>query len=598
MARSESRTEQARESTREISLHGLGIAPGIAIGPAYLVKPGVENVPYYNLMPDAVADELLRLEGAVAKSRKQIDRLREKSSALPQAAAEEIGFLLEAHAAMLGGSRLVRGITRRIAEDRINAEAAVVAEIQVISDSFAGLEDSYIASRAKDVREVGMRVVRNLIDYTYKAFSGVPLGSIILAEELTPADTALLDPARIAGLATVLGGAEGHTAIMARALGLPTVLGIAGIVESARTGDTVIVDGGRGIVVLNPSPEKLAEYREEAVALDTERRTLKRLRKLPAISRDGVTVTLRANIELPSEAANVIDSGAEGVGLLRTEFLFMNRRDLPSEDEQYQAYRAIVEKMDGMPVPLRTLDVGGDKLAPAFGRDSFSSDNPALGLRAIRLSLKEPRLMEAQFAAMLRSGAHGPIRIMLPMISRLEELRLARASLMRVARRLKRKGVPIADPLPPLGIMVEVPAAALSAEGLATQADFFSIGTNDLIQYTLAIDRSDEQVAHLYDPLHPAVLRLIQMTTQAALAARIPIAVCGEMAGDPRFIPLLVGMGVRELSASPPKIPFMKRRIRNLAVSGAVARARAVLEQPDSTSIAQLLDAFNAGEAD
>jgi phosphotransferase system enzyme I (PtsI) len=598
MARSESRTEQARESTREISLHGLGIAPGIAIGPAYLVKPGVENVPYYNLMPDAVADELLRLEGAVSKSRKQIDRLREKSSSLPQAAAEEIGFLLEAHAAMLGGSRLVRGITRRIAEDRINAEAAVVAEIQVISDSFAGLEDSYIASRAKDVREVGMRVVRNLIDYTYKAFSGVPLGSIILAEELTPADTALLDPARIAGLATVLGGAEGHTAIMARALGLPTVLGIAGIVESARTGDTVIVDGGRGIVVLNPSPEKLAGYREEAVTLDKERRTLKRLRKLPAISRDGVTVTLRANIELPSEAANVIDSGAEGVGLLRTEFLFMNRRDLPSEDEQYQAYRAIVEKMDGMPVTLRTLDVGGDKLAPAFGREGFSSDNPALGLRAIRLSLKEPKLMEAQFAAMLRSGAHGPIRIMLPMISRLEELRLARASLMRVARRLKRKGVPIADPLPPLGIMVEVPAAALSAEGLATQADFFSIGTNDLIQYTLAIDRSDEQVAHLYDPLHPAVLRLIHMTTQAALTARIPIAVCGEMAGDPRFIPLLVGMGVRELSASPPKIPFMKRRIRNLTVCGAVARARAVLEQPDSASIAQLLDEFNAGEAD
>ncbi|WP_445680065.1 phosphoenolpyruvate--protein phosphotransferase [Radicibacter daui] len=586
------------DSTREISLHGLGIAPGIAIGPAYLVKPGVESVPYYNLMPDAVADELARLEGAVAKSRKQIDRLREKSSALPQAAAEEIGFLLEAHASMLGGSRLMRGITRRISEERINAEAAVVAEIQVIADSFAGLEDSYIASRAKDVREVGMRVVRNLIDYTYKAFSGVPLGSVILAEELTPADTALLDPARIAGLATVLGGAEGHTAIMARALGLPTVLGIAGIVESAHTGDTIIVDGGRGIVVLNPSPEKLAAYREEAVALDKERRTLKRLRKLPAISRDGVTVTLRANIELPSEAANVIDSGAEGVGLLRTEFLFMNRRDLPGEDEQYQAYRAIVEKMAGMPVTLRTLDVGGDKLAPAFGHESFSSDNPALGLRAIRLSLKEPKLMEAQFAAMLRSGAHGPIRIMLPMISRLEELRLARASLMRVARRLKRKGVPIADPLPPLGIMIEVPAAALSAEGLATQADFFSIGTNDLIQYTLAIDRSDEQVAHLYDPLHPAVLRLIQMTTQAALTARIPIAVCGEMAGDPRFIPLLVGLGVRELSASPPKIPFMKRRIRNLAVSGAVARARAILEQPDSASIAQLLDEFNAGEAD
>jgi phosphoenolpyruvate-protein phosphotransferase (PTS system enzyme I) len=582
----------------ETLLVGLGVSPGIAIGPAYVVDGGEDDVPHYVLLPDAIADELVRFQGAVDKSLKQLAKLKSKAASLPNAAAEELGFLLDAHVAMLSGSRLTRGIQRRIREDRFNAASAVRHEIQALAESFAGLADAYIASRVGDVREVGRRLIRNLLDQKFRAFSAVPEGSIIFAEELTPADTALMDPRRIAGLATALGGAEGHTAIMARALGLPGVLGVAGLVTGVHSGDQVVIDGVAGVIVVHPAADTLAEYRRQADALERERRNLRKLRKLPALTRDGHLVTLRANVELISEAETAHDAGAEGVGLLRTEFLYMNREDLPGEEEQYSAYRAVVERMQGQPVTLRTLDVGGDKLTESLGGRFQPAMNPALGLRAIRLSLKEPKLLEAQFAAMLRAGAHGPVRIMLPMISRIDEVRQSRAVLMRVARRLKRRGVAIADPLPPLGIMVEVPAAALNAPGLANEADFFSIGTNDLIQYTLAIDRGDEQVARMFDPLHPSVLRLIHMTTQAALHARIPVAVCGEMAGDPRLTALLVGLGVRELSMTPTKIPLIKRRVRCLDLAVAHQRAQAMLGQYDSADVAALLDVYNAETVD
>ncbi len=582
----------------EIILHGLGVSPGIAIGLAYVVDGGDDDVPHYVLLPDAIPDELLRLRAAIDKSIKQLAKLKQKAAGLPNAAAEEVGFLLDAHVAMLSGSRLTRGIERRIREERLNAASAVRQEIHALGESFSAMADAYIASRVADVREVGRRLIRNLLDQKFRAFSAVPEGSIILAEELSPADTALMDPRRIGGLATALGGAEGHTAIMARALGLPAVLGVPGLITGIHTGDPVLVDGVAGIVVINPAADTLAEYRRQAEALERERRNLRKLRKLPALTRDGHLVTLRANVELVGEAETAHDMGAEGVGLLRTEFLYMNREDLPGEDEQYAAFRAVVERMQGQPVTLRTLDVGGDKLAESLGGRFQPAVNPALGLRAIRLSLKEPKLLEVQYAAMLRAGAHGSVRIMLPMISRIDEVRQARAILMRVARRLKRRGVKIADPLPPLGIMVEVPAAALNAYGLANESDFFSIGTNDLIQYTLAIDRGDEQVARLFDPLHPAVLRLIHMTTQAALSARIPVAVCGEMAGDPRLTALLVGLGVRELSMTPTKVPLIKRRVRCLDLTAAAQRAQSMLGLYDSAGVAAVLDAFNAEAVD
>lgn len=575
-------------------LRGMGVSAGIAIGPAHVVDMGTQQVPDYTLAADAVEGELNRFRAATEKAQRQLRKLKTKAGALPEAVAEDAGFLLDAHLAMVSGSRLIRGVEQRIRDGRRNAEAAVQAELTLISQSFAAMEDAYLASRAADVREVGQRLIRNLMQREYKAFSNVPPGCIILAEDLTPADTALLDPTRIAGFATVLGGAEGHTAIMARSLGLPAVLGALGLLQGVRNGEMVVVDGIRGQVCVNPGLDELDEYHRRRDAWISERVQLKALRRLPAVSRDGTAVSLHANLELPREVAGALDAGAAGIGLLRTEFLFMNRDTLPDEDEQTQVLRDLVEKMDGKTVTARTLDIGGEKISSCLSSHFAEPANPALGLRAIRLSLKEPKLLETQLAAMLRAGAYGPLRILLPMISSVEEVRRVREVMARVARRLRRRGVKIANPLPKLGIMIEIPGAALSADGLAPLCDFFAIGTNDLIQYTLAIDRGDEQVAHLYNPLHPSVLRLIQFTAEAALRARIPVSVCGEMAGDPRYTALLLGLGVRELSMAPVHLPVVKRRIRALDAVEASRRARAIMDQTDSARIASLLDDFNA----
>ncbi len=584
----------ARATGQGRCLRGLGVSPGIAIGPAHVMESGAIRVPEYLLTADQLEDEVARFAEACTKARRQIRKLKSKALVLPGSASEEIGFLLDAHLSMVTNSRLTRGVERRIREERVNAEAAVQAEIATIAQTFAGMEDSYLAGRIADVREVGRRLIRNLMRHEYTAFSMLPPGTVILSEELTPADTALLDPRRVAGFATVLGGAEGHTAIMARSLGLPAVLGVAGLLTGLRNGITVVVDGVQGRVVIDPPAELLEEYRRQQAEREREREQLKSLRKLPAVTRDGTTITLQANLELPRELDNAREHGAQGIGLLRTEFLFMNRAHLPDEDEQYHVLRAVVEGMGGRTVTARTMDVGGEKLAGWMAGRYGEPANPALGLRAVRLGLREPKLMEAQLAAMLRAGAHGPLRILLPMICSVSEVQRVREMMGQVARRLRRRGVAIADPLPPVGVMVEVPGAALSADALAYAADFFAIGTNDLTQYTLAIDRGDEQVAALYDPLHPAVLRLIQFTIEAALRARIPVSVCGEIAGDPRYTALLLGLGVRDLSMAPPSIAKVKRRIRTLDLVEASRRARVIMDQSDSGRIATLLDDFNA----
>ncbi len=594
--KAERKREGARSGSRtrgERVCSGLGVSPGIAIGPAHVVEAGYIDVPEYAIAEDAVAAEQERFAAAVAKSQRQLRKLKEKSATLHGTAAEELGFLLDAGLQMLTGSRVVRGVERRIAEQHVNAEAAVRAEIIRVAESFAQLDDPYLAARADDIREVGDRLVRNLTQTPYQAFSRVPEGSIIIAEELTPADTALMDPQLVGGFATAIGGTESHTAIMARSLGLPAVLGLADLAGAVRNGDTVIVDGSAGRVVLRPKPATLAEYERRRQEFARAARQLAGLRRLPAVTLDGTAVALLANVELPRETEAAAAGGAAGVGLLRTEFLFMNRPDLPDEEEQHQALRAILKAMDGRPVTVRTLDVGGDKLAAALDLHPGGA-NPALGLRAIRLSLKMEELLESQLAAILRAGAHGPVRILLPMVSTVAETRQVREILVAVARRLKRRGVRIADPLPPLGVMIEIPGAALAADALAQVSDFFAIGTNDLTMYTLAIDRGDEQVAHLYNPLHPAVLRLIQFTTEAALRARIPISVCGEIAGDPRYAALLLGLGIRELSMAAASLPRVKQRIRSLDLLAATRFARQVMDQSDSGRIAALLDDFNS----
>ena len=577
----------------EQRLPGLAVSPGIAIGPAHIVEGGDLPVAENHVPQSEIDAERHRFAEAVTVSLKQLRKVKAKAAGLPGSAAEEVGYLLDAHLSMLSNSRLVRGVDERIARTRINAERAVQIEIDEIAESFSAMRDPYLAARIEDIRVVGTRLIRNLIKKPYVAYSAVPEGAVILAEELTPADTALIDPERVAGFAAVSGGAESHTAIVARALGLPAVLAVPGLLDRARAGVTAVIDGIEGCVIIDPSAETIREYEARRVAVARERRGLARLRRLPAVTRDGVEITLEGNLELPIELQQAVANGAMGLGLVRSEFLYMNRDDLPGEDEQYAVFSALVRGMDGKPVTVRTFDLGGDKIARSLSGHNVEPANPALGLRAIRLSLQDRRLLDPQLAAMLRAANDGPLRILLPMISTASEIRRVREAVDQVARRLRRRGVRLPKALPPLGAMIEVPGAALAADALAAEADFFAIGTNDLIQYTLAIDRSDDQVAHLYNPLHPAVLRLIQFAVEAALRRGMPISVCGEMAGEPRFTALLLGLGLRNLSMAPRNIPRVKQRIRNLDMVAATRRARAIMDQSDTGRIAALLDDFN-----
>lgn len=582
------------ERGREIVLDGLGVSRGIAIGILYLHDSGTITVPELRIAAPLLDGECLRFTSAATMAIHQVEQLQHKAERLGGSAGEELGYLLEAYRQMLHGSRLIRGVERRIRAERINAEAAVQQEINEIVRGFEAMDDAYLSARVADIRDIGRRLLRNLTNTTYRPFTALPKNAVIAADEMTPADTALLDPRRVAGLATVVGGAESHTAIMARSLSLPSVLGIADLMIEAHGGEPVIIDGGNGLVIINPLPATLEHYRRERAAFLRQRRVLGRLRDVPAVTRDGARIVLQANMELPNEVPTVLESGAEGIGLLRSEFLFMNRDDVPSEDEQYQVLRDVVERMGGRTVTIRTFDAGGDKLAPALG--CTIGPNPSLGLRAIRLGLARQDLLEAQLGAILRASAHGPVRILIPMICTVGELRATREVMNRVIRRLRKKRIAMAEPPPPLGAMIEIPGAALAADSIAWHADFFSIGTNDLTQYTLAIDRSDEAVAHLYNPLHPAVLRLIQFSAEAAVRARIPVCVCGEIAGDPRYAALLLGLGIRELSMATSNVPVVKSRIRGINLATASQCAHRIMDQSDTGRIAEILDGFNAGE--
>src|SRR5215468_4548378 len=418
-----------RAAAAERIFEGLGVSPGLALGPAHVVESGQIDVPEYAVAEELVAAEQQRFADALAKSQRQLKKLKAKSETLHGAAAEELGFLLDARLQMLTGSRVVRGVEERIAQQRINAEAAVRAEIAQVAESFAALDDAYLAARADDVREVGDRLIRNLTRTPYQAFSRLPAGSIIIAEELTPADTALMDPALVGGFATAVGGAESHTAIMARSLGLPAVLGTGPLAGAVRTGDPVIVDGSTGRVILHPKPATLEDYERRRGELAEGQRQLAGLKRLPAVTRDGTAIALLAN------------------------------PDLPDEEEQYQALRTLIRGMDGLPVTVRTLDVGGDKLAAALDAHMGGGANPALGLRAIRLSLKVRDLLDTQLAAILRAAALGPVRVLLPMIATVSEVRQVRDAMTIVGRRLKRRGVKLPETPPPLGVMIEVPGA-------------------------------------------------------------------------------------------------------------------------------------------
>ena len=579
-----------KKAEEEVVLKGIGVSSGIAIGPAYVIDQHGVPVPEYCVLASQIEKEVKRFHGAISKTQKQLGQLKLRAESLPSGANEEIGLLLEAYKGMVSSSRLVRGVEALIVDERLNAEAAVQRQIAAIAAGFAAMQDDYLASRADDVREVGARLIRNLLQQTYNPFADAPAGSILLADEITPADTALMDPERIAGFAAVLGGPEGHASIRARTLGLPAVLGVSALIKGVTTGDQIIVDGVEGKIILRPTAATIQFYRGEAQRMARETRKLKSLRDVPAMTLDNVPIKMMANLELPRDAAAALDAGAEGVGLVRTEFSFMNRSDLPSEDEQFEILRDLVVNMKGSPVTIRTLDVGGEKLASAFGESLGESVNPALGLRAIRLGLVEPKILDTQLAAILRAAAYGPVRILIPMISSASQMRQVREHLVQVERKLHRRGIKLPPVLPPLGAMIEIPGAALCADALSRVCDFFAIGSNDLTQYTLAIDRGDERVANLYNPYHPAVLRLIEFTIAAAWRANIPVSLCGEIAGDPKVTGLLLGLGLREFSMSPSRLPLIKQKICSLTVSQAVTFAQEVMRQGNEEEVAALLE--------
>jgi phosphotransferase system enzyme I (PtsI) len=579
-------------------LHGISVSAGVAIGPMFGASEAPSVVVRQRIHAADITAQTSRLDAAIDQSRKQLHKLRARLAMLPEDSQAEIAPLLDAYLQMIGPSRLVRGARKRIAEGLVSAETAVLDETEAIAAAILAMVDdnddpSGRDRRAEEVREIGRRLIRNLTRTPFRSFSGLPAGAVLVTEGLRPADAALLDPSRLAGVAADEGGSDGHTAIMLRALGVPAVLGVAGLSQAARPGDLVVLDGAAGTVVLNPEPATLAAARRAVSAFAREAQKLARLRRLPSVTLNGEAIELQANLEIPAELPLIAQAGAAGIGLLRSEFLFMNRETLPNEAAQYDTYRSVVEAMQGDSVTIRVLDWGGEKDVEALQSEGLVPEvadaNPALGLRGIRLLLRETELFETQLAAILRCSMAGPVRVLLPMVTNLAEVRQAREIYERVARRLRRRGERLPEPLPPLGIMIETPGAALSADALALEADFFAIGTNDLAMYTLAVDRGESGVAHLYDPLHPAVLRLVQFATEAALRMRMPVSVCGEMAANPRLTRLLIGLGLRSFSMNASAVPRVKQAVRGTTIDDCARFARRVMEQSDPAIIQEMI---------
>ncbi len=541
-------------------LVGIAASPGIAIGRCWPVDRRRVRAPKRRLAPEEVESELARLRTALEISDLQLAEVREKVERAQgaQGGAEHTA-IIDMHRMMLKDEMLVLEAQRLIREDRINAEWAVKRAIRKIKSAFHEQADEYFKERRADVDYVGERVIKNLLGQAPDVEEPPPEGAIIVAHDLSPADTALLlHERKVAAFVTDTGAKTSHTAIVARALEVPAVVGVGRITALASRGDWIAVDGSRGVVVINPSPGDRVEYEVARERFLEAEQVLLRTRDLPARTLDDVTVRLAGNIEFVEEVPSLVAHGGEAVGLYRTEFLFLGRHDLPGEGEQYQSYRRVLEALAPKPVTIRTFDLGGDKLPVGM---RVPAENPALGLRAIRYCLRQPEMFRVQLRALLRASVHGNLRIMFPMISGVAELRAARRLLGEVREELRREGVPVRDDVP-VGIMIELPSAALIADRLANECDFFSIGTNDLIQYALGIDRQNKDVAYLYKPLHLAVMRMLKQICDAAQAVGIPVSMCGEMAGEPMNALVLIGLGVSELSMNGSAIPLVKRVIR------------------------------------
>ncbi|MCA1977596.1 MAG: phosphoenolpyruvate--protein phosphotransferase [Thiobacillus sp.] len=570
------------------SLHGIGVSGGIAIGYAHLASSARVEVPQYMLDKRYIKDELARFDEAILATRAELENLRNH---IPPHAPAELSAFLDMHLMFLGDSMIAEEPKRLIRETQCNAEWALAQQMEALVARFEEIDDPYLRSRQEDVVQVVQRVLKALMGHPSHLPLDVDFDSerILVAHELTPADMVIFKNVHFAAFITDLGGTTSHTAILARSMAMPSVMALHNARSLIRDHDLLIVDGRDGVVIVNPDESVLAEYRlrQNQWRIDTDK--LKRLKSGKSTTLDGTAVELMANIELIDDVAAVKAAGAHGIGLFRSEFLFLNRDDLPSEDEQYHAYRAVAEALDGKPVTIRTLDLGADKQAP-WGHTV--ADNPALGLRAIRLCLAEPGLFHTQLRAILRASSHGRVRILIPMLASFSELRQTFQRIEEAKASLRRDGLAFDDGVP-VGGMIEVPAAALAASHFAEQLDFLSIGTNDLIQYTLAIDRADDSVAHLYDPLHPAVLSLIQQTIRAGGKAGKPVSVCGEMAGDPLLTRLLLGLGLRSFSMHPASLLQVKQQVLKSHLDEIAPVAQKLLKNTDPERTATLLGRLN-----
>ncbi len=571
-----------------LTLHGTGVSDGIAMGKAFVLQRELPEIPEYAIPKNFVDEEIARFQRAVEAARRQLSNIREH---IPVNAPSEATNFLDAHLLMLNDKMISMTPIDSIRQQQCNAEWALKTHSDQLCDVFEKMDDHYLRSKKTDVTQVVDRIMRNLLRQSEDEHERLIGGEIVVADDLTPADTVMLKHNHVRAFVTNLGGPISHTAILARSLGIPAIVSAHSATRYIRSGEELIIDGKRGVIIVAPERRIVAEYQRRIKGLTQLRKELNRLRASPAITRDRHRITLLANIELPADVRAATLASAEGIGLYRTEFLFMNRADSPGEEEQFRAYAKVIKALPGRPVTIRTIDLGADKQVDGGRVGAAISVNPALGLRAIRLCLHDTSLFRPQLRAILRASVLGKVRMMIPMLSSQDELFRALDLIDETKRELKRQGEKF-NPKMPIGGMIEVPAAAVSADLFAPYLDFFSIGTNDLIQYTLAIDRVDDAVNYLYDPLHPAVLRLIAMTIQAAKRARIPVAMCGEMAGDPRYTRLLLGLGLTEFSMHPATLLEVKKIVRASTVSQLEKFARKLLKTRLTQEIHEMVESL------
>lgn len=575
------------------SMHGVGVSSGIAIGHAHLISHALLEVVHFKIDADGVDEEIARFERAIGLVKQDLEQLKAQ---LPKNAPAELSAFINTHLAMLTDKSLSEAPKTIIRNELCNAEWALKQQMDDIVAQFDAIEDAYLRERKQDVVQVVERVIKVLLGRDQLAASEKKLQArqeramILVAHDVSPADAIQFKHHQFAAFITDVGGVTSHTAILARSLNIPSIVALQRARDLINDGELMIVDGAAGVVIVNPDPEVLSEYQLKQNQWQLAQQKLQLIKTTKAVTVDGVAIDLFANIEVPEDVISAKASGAVGVGLYRTEFLFMNRAEMPDEQEQFEAYKHVAEAMKGHPVTIRTLDIGADKqLNPD---EVVTATNPALGLRAVRYCLAEPHIFHTQFRALLRASHYGQVKILIPMLSTLAELRQTKLLLERAKESLRQQKIRFDEHIQ-LGGMIEIPAAAINADAFAQELDFLSIGTNDLIQYTLAIDRADDAVAHLYNPLHPAVLRLIQITIQAAAKFGKSVSVCGEMAGDIKLTRLLIGMGMRQLSMHPAHILSVKSQILQSEENVLAKQAKKILSFNDLEKIVPLIKKYN-----